>query len=163
MSTSLYSLTVPALDGTPVDLTRYAGQVSLVVNLASQCGYTPQYHALQALHDALAPQGFTVLGFPSNDFGQQEPGESAEIRAFCESRYGVRFPLFQKVVTRAGAAQSPVYRVLGESGHLPAWNFAKYIVDRDGRVTAFFPSPVAPDARELREALDAALLPASKP
>ncbi|MGE0040999.1 MAG: glutathione peroxidase [Vicinamibacterales bacterium] len=157
MSASLYSLAVPALDGSPVDLARFAGQVTLVVNVASQCGYTPQYGGLQALHDALAPQGFAVLGFPSNDFGRQEPGDAGEIRTFCETAFGVRFPLFAKVVTRPGDQQSPVYRLLGESGHLPAWNFAKYLVGRDGQVRAFFPSQVAPEARELREAIEAAL------
>ena len=159
-STSLYSLTVPALDGSPIDLARYDGKVSLVVNVASECGFTPQYSGLQALHDELAPRGFTVLGFPSNEFGHQEPGAPGEIQAFCESHYGVRFPLFQKVVTRAGTAQSPVYRALGESGYLPAWTFAKYVVGRDGRVKAFFPTQVAPDARELRAAIDAALVDA---
>ncbi|MGE3274007.1 MAG: glutathione peroxidase [Vicinamibacterales bacterium] len=153
MSASLYSLTVPALDGTPVDLSAYDGQVTLVVNVASACGFTPQYAGLQALHDALSPQGFAVLGFPSNDFGRQEPGSAEEIRTFCETSYGVRFPMFAKVETRPGPGQSPVYRLLGETGHLPAWNFAKYLVGRDGQVRAFFPSGVAPESREMREAL----------
>lgn len=157
LSRSFYSLAVPALDGTVIDLARFDGQVALVVNVASECGFTPQYAALQRLHDSYAARGFSVLGFPSNDFGGQEPGSAEEIRAFCDRQYGVTFPLFAKVGTKPGPEQSPVYALLAESGHLPTWNFFKYLIDRNGAVAAVFPSTVPPDAREVRSAIEAAL------
>jgi glutathione peroxidase len=153
-SGSLYDLKVTALDGTPADLAAYRGRVTLVVNVASQCGYTPQYAGLEKLHRELAPKGFAVLGFPSNDFGGQEPGSAEEIVTFCKRTYDVTFPMFAKVVTRKGEGQSPVYAFLGESGSLPQWNFSKYVVDKDGKVEAFFPSRVAPDAPELRAVIE---------
>jgi len=154
---SLYALEATTLQGVRAPLSQYAGTVTVVVNVASQCGYTPQYAGLQKLHDELKDRGFSVLGFPSNDFGGQEPGSPEEIQAFCKKNYGVTFPMFSKVVTKAGAGQSPVYAFLGKGGQLPAWNFSKYVVGKDGRVVAFFPSKVAPDARELREAIESAL------
>jgi glutathione peroxidase len=153
-SGSLYDLKVTALDGTPADLAAYRGKVTLVVNVASQCGYTPQYAGLEKLHRELAPKGFAVLGFPSNDFGGQEPGSAEEIATFCKRTYDVSFPMFAKAVTRKGPEQSPVYAFLGESGSLPQWNFSKYVVDKDGKVEGFFPSRVAPDAPELRAAIE---------
>jgi len=153
-SGSLYDLKLTALDGTPADLAAYRGKVTLVVNVASQCGYTPQYAGLEKLHRELGPKGFAVLGFPSNDFGGQEPGSAEEIATFCKRTYDVSFPMFAKVVTKRGAGQSPVYAFLGESGSLPQWNFSKYVVDKDGKVEAFFPSRVAPDAPELRAAIE---------
>lgn len=155
--TSLYDLKVKALNGSPADLGAYRGKVALVVNVASRCGYTPQYEGLEKLHRELQDQGVVVLGFPSNDFGGQEPGTAEEIASFCKLNYGVSFPLFEKSVTKAGEAQSPVYRFLGASGNLPGWNFSKYVVDRQGRVAAFFPSRVAPGAPELRAAIAQAL------
>jgi len=154
---SLYSLKVPALSGESVDLKKYEGKVTLVVNVASQCGFTPQYKGLQQLHTELSPRGFSVLGFPSNDFGAQEPGSATEIKAFCEKNYGVTFPMFSKVVTKAGPDQSAVYSFLGQTGNLPQWNFSKYVIGKDGKVVAFFPSKVAPDAPELRQAIEKAL------
>lgn len=151
---SLYDLKVSTLDGKPADLSAYRGKVTLVVNVASQCGYTPQYSGLEKLHRELAPKGFAVLGFPSNDFGGQEPGTAEEIGQFCQKNYGVTFPMFAKVVTRKEPGQSPVYAFLGESGSLPQWNFSKYIVGQDGKVEAFFPSRVAPDAPELRAVIE---------
>ncbi len=156
-SGSLYDLKATSLDGKPSDLAAYRGTVTLVVNVASQCGYTTQYAGLERLHRDLAPRGFAVLGFPSNDFGGQEPGTPKEITEFCRRHYDVTFPVFAKVVTNAGPQQSPVYAFLGESGSLPQWNFAKYVVNKDGKVTAFFPSRVAPDAPQLRSALEKAL------
>ena len=156
-SGSLYDLQVTTLDGKPADLAAYRGKVTLVVNVASQCGYTPQYAGLEKLHRELGPKGFAVLGFPSNDFGGQEPGSAEEIATFCKRTYDVSFPMFAKVVTRKGPGQSPVYAFLGESGSLPQWNFSKYVVDKDGKVEAFFPSRVAPDAPELRAAIEKAL------
>jgi len=154
---SLYSLKTTTLDGKPVDLSQYKGKVTLAVNVASQCGFTPQYAGLEKLHEELKGRGFTVLGFPSNDFGGQEPGSPAEIATFCKKNYGVTFALFAKLVTKAGPDQSPVYAFLGKSGQLPAWNFGKYVVDKDGKVVAYFPSKVAPESKELRDAIESAL------
>jgi glutathione peroxidase len=157
LSRSLYSLHAPDLDGHDVALSRFADQVTLVVNVASECGFTPQYRGLQALHAELAPRGFAVLGFPSNEFGAQEPGSAADIRAFCDQQYRVTFPMFARTETKGGAGQSPVYTLLGESGKLPNWNFCKYLIGRDGQAFAFFPPQVTPDSRELRDAIVTAL------
>ncbi|HEY7138911.1 MAG TPA: glutathione peroxidase [Methylomirabilota bacterium] len=155
---SLYRLTTTTLEGQPADLKAYAGKVALVVNVASQCGYTPQYAGLEKLYAELKGKGFVVLGFPSNDFGGQEPGTAAEIRQFCTLNYDVSFPLFDKVVTKAGAGQSPVYANLQkQSGELPSWNFAKYLVSKDGKVLKFYKSGVTPDDPALRKDIEAAL------
>jgi glutathione peroxidase len=154
---SLYDIAVKALDGTPGNLAQYKGTVTLVVNVASQCAYTPQYAGLEKLYREIKGKGVTVLGFPSNDFGGQEPGSAAEIQRFCKLNYDVTFPMFEKLVTRRGPSQSPVYAYLGRSGNLPQWNFAKYVVDKQGRVTAFFPSDVTPEDPALRRALTDAL------
>ena len=154
---SFYSLKTSTLQGQPADLGQFAGKVTLVVNVASQCGFTPQYAGLEKLHEELAGRGFAVLGFPSNDFGSQEPGSSEEIATFCKKNYGVTFPMFSKLVTKAGPDQSPIYAFLGQGGQLPAWNFSKYLVGKDGKVIAFYPSKVAPESKELRDAIEAAL------
>ena len=155
---SLYQLTTKTLEGQPADLKAYSGKVALVVNVASQCGYTPQYAGLEKLYADLKGRGFVVLGFPSNDFGGQEPGTAAEIRQFCSLNYDVTFPLFEKVVTKAGAAQSPVYANLQkQSGNLPSWNFAKYLVGKDGKVVKFYKSDVKPDDAALRKDIETAL------
>jgi glutathione peroxidase len=154
---SFYDLKVTTLAGQPADLGAFRGKVTMVVNVASQCGFTPQYAGLEKLYRELSPKGFTILGFPSNDFGGQEPGSAEEIQQFCRRSYDVTFPMFSKVVTKAGPGQSPVYAFLGESGSLPQWNFGKYVLDENGKVTAFFPSRVTPDAPELRAAIDKAL------
>lgn len=155
---NLYSLKTTFLDGTPADLSAYRGKVTLVVNVASECGYTPQYAGLQKLHAELKGRGFAVLGFPSNDFGAQEPGSPEQIRQFCTTKYHVDFPLFGKVQTKTGAGQSPVYAMLGAAaGKLPNWNFCKYLVGKDGTVIAFHPSKTAPDDPALRAAIEAAL------
>ena len=154
---SLYALDAKTLQGREEPLSRYAGKVTLVVNVASQCGYTPQYAGLEKLHRELSGRGFSVLGFPSNDFGAQEPGTPQEIATFCETNYGVTFPMFEKVVTKAGTAQSPIYEFLGRAGQLPSWNFGKYLVGKDGKVIKFFPHKVAPESRELGEAIASAL------
>jgi glutathione peroxidase len=145
------------LSGQPADLSQYAGKVTLVVNVASQCGYTPQYAGLQKLYDEMKGRGVEVLGFPSNDFGGQEPGSAEEIATFCKKNYGVTFPMFSKVVTKAGADQSPIYGFLGQGGTLPSWNFGKYVIGKDGKVVGYYPSKVTPDAKELKDALEAAL------
>ena len=135
----------------------YAGQVLLVVNTASKCGFTPQYEGLEALHQKYSPQGFAVLGFPSNDFMGQEPGSEAEIQEFCTLTYGVKFPMFEKVVVR-GAEATPFYRELASAtGDQPGWNFHKYLIGRDGTVVASFGSRTKPDAPELVEAIEKAI------
>jgi glutathione peroxidase len=154
---SFHDLKAQTLAGQPADLAAYRGKVLLVVNTASECGYTPQYAGLEKLHREMSPKGFSVLGFPSNDFGGQEPGTAQEIAEFCRKNYGVTFPMFSKISTRPGPTQSPVYAFLGASGNLPSWNFAKYLIGKDGRVTAFFPSAVTPDSPELRGAIAKAL------
>jgi len=154
---SLYDFKTKTLEGKPADLGAYKGKVSLVVNVASKCGYTPQYEGLEKLHKDMQAKGVNVLGFPSNDFGEQEPGTAQEIATFCRLTYDVTFPMFEKVVTRKGAGQSPVYAFLGASGKLPAWNFSKYVVDKQGKVVAFFPSEVEPEDPALRAAITKAL------
>jgi glutathione peroxidase len=155
--TSFYDLKTMSLDGKPGNLAQYKGTVSLVVNVASKCGYTPQYEGLEKLQREMKGKGFNVLGFPSNDFGGQEPGTAQEIATFCKLTYDVTFPMFEKVVTKKGAGQSPVYTFLGASGNLPAWNFSKYIVDKHGKVVAFFPSQVPPEDPTLRAAIAKAI------
>ena len=154
---SLYSLKTTTLSGKPADLGDYSGKVTLVVNVASQCGFTPQYKGLEALHTELASKGFSVLGFPSNEFGGQEPGSAEEIQTFCQKNYGVTFPMFSKLVTKPGPEQSPIYALLTKGGDAPSWNFCKYLVGKDGKVIAFFPSKVTPESKELRDAIAAAL------
>jgi glutathione peroxidase len=156
-ASSLYELKTETLQGKPADLGAYRGKVTLVVNTASECGYTPQYEGLEKLHREMSARGFSVLGFPSNDFGGQEPGTAQEIAEFCRKNYGVTFPMFAKLVTRPGPNQSPIYTFLGSSGHLPSWNFAKYLIGKDGAVVAFFPSAVTPESTELRGAIATAL------
>ena len=146
-----------------VNLAReYAGQVLLVVNTASKCGYTPQYEGLEALHGRYSGRGFAVLGFPSNDFLGQEPGSEAQIREFCTLTYGVKFPMFEKVQVK-GRDATPLYRRLrAATGEAPGWNFHKYLIDREGRVVATFPSKSRPDAPVLKAAIEK-LLAAPRP
>ena len=153
---SLYDLTVNTLAGKPQPLAVYKGKVALVVNTASECGFTPQYAGLEKLYEEYQSKGLVILGFPSNDFGAQEPGSAEQIKTFCQKNYGVTFPMFEKVATKGGS-QSPVYKLLTASYGEPKWNFHKYLVGKDGQVRRAFPSNVAPDARELRAAVDAAL------
>jgi len=155
---SFYDLTANTLDGAPKKLSDYKGKVLVVVNTASQCGYTPQYAGLEKLYEDYKDKGVVVLGFPSNDFGGQEPGTAAEIKTFCEKKYHVTFPLFAKVKTK-GEGQSPVYTFLVAKNGAPKWNFHKYVVGKDGQVTASFPSSVKPDSEELKNAIEAALKP----
>jgi glutathione peroxidase len=155
---SFYRLTTKTLEGQPADLGAYAGKVALVVNVASQCGYTPQYAGLERLYGELKDKGFVVLGFPSNDFGGQEPGTAQEIRQFCSINYNVTFPLFDKVITKAGAGQSPVYANLQkQSGELPGWNFSKYLLGKDGKVVKFYKSGVKPEDPGLRKDIETTL------
>lgn len=153
---SLHDLSANTLDGAPKKLSDYKGQVLVVVNTASQCGYTPQYAGLESLYQSYKDKGVVVLGFPSNDFGGQEPGTAAEIKTFCEKRYRVTFPMFDKVTTK-GEGRSPVYAFLAAKDGAPKWNFHKYVVGKDGQVEASFPSSVKPDSDELKRAIEAAL------
>ena len=146
------------IDGNDVDLTRFGGQVLMLVNVASRCGYTPQYEGLEALYERYRRRGFAVLGFPSNDFGGQEPGTNAEIKQFCRATWGVEFPMFAKLSV-LGPEQHPLYAELAglapPLGGEVAWNFQKYLVDRRGVVRAKFPSRTAPDDPRLIEQLEA--------
>jgi glutathione peroxidase len=154
---SFYEMKTTYLDGKPADLGAFKGKVTLVVNVASKCGFTPQYAGLEKLQKDMAGKNFSVLGFPSNDFGGQEPGTPEEIATFCKRTYDVDFPMFSKVVTKAGDTQSPIYKFLGASGNLPKWNFSKYVVDKNGKIVAFFASPVKPDSPELLDAIKKAM------
>jgi glutathione peroxidase len=153
---SFFDLTARTLDGTPQPLAAYRGQVVLVVNTASECGFTPQYGGLEKLYDEYKGKGFTVLGFPSNDFGGQEPGTAEQIASFCSTNYDISFPLFEKVRTK-GPGQSPVYAFVTKQHGEPKWNFHKYLIGKDGQVLAAFPSKVTPESAELRGAIDQAL------
>ena len=134
---------------------RFEGKVLLIVNTASKCGFTPQYEGLEALHAKYSAQGFAVVGFPSNDFRQQEPGSEKEIQEFCTLTYGVKFPMFEKVHVKEGEAD-PFYAKLAAAsqGHFPSWNFYKYLVDRSGKVVADFPSKVTPSDADLVKAIE---------
>ena len=135
----------------------HAGQVLLVVNTASKCGFTKQYEGLEALHQQLSPRGFAVIGFPSNDFLGQEPGSEEQIAEFCTLTYGVRFPMYEKVVVTGPQATGLYRQLTAATGVAPGWNFHKYLIGRDGRVRAQFGSRVTPDAPELRAAIEQAL------
>jgi glutathione peroxidase len=136
----VYDFTAKSLAGEDIPLKRYEGQVMLIVNTASKCGFTPQYQGLEMLHQSLGPRGFAVLGFPCNQFGGQEPGDAAQIEEFCASHYAVSFPMFAKIDVNGGNAH-PLFNFLknAKSGLLGAsikWNFTKFLVDRSGKVVA---------------------------
>ncbi len=144
--------TLKRIDGEPEALEDYRGQVLMLVNVASKCGFTPQYEGLERLYDRYRDRGFSVLGFPSNDFGAQEPGSNAEIATFCRSTYGVRFPMFEKIHVM-GEDAHPLYRFLTDRppplGGPVKWNFQKYLVDRNGQVVARYGSRTEPEDPEL--------------
>lgn len=148
----------PLAGKTPVNLsTAYRGQVLLVVNTASKCGFTPQFEALEALHARYKPRGFAVLGFPSGDFMNQEYGDEKKIQEFCTLTYGVKFPMFQKVHV-VGDEATPFYKALqSATGESPKWNFHKYLIGRDGKVVASFGSRTRPDAPEVIQAIEKAV------
>lgn len=136
-------------DDAPQDLCQYAGKVLLVVNTASYCGFTPQYQGLEALYARYRDRGLVVLGFPSNEFGKQEPGSSKEIADFCFNTYGVKFPMFAKSSVK-GEQANPLHAELARAtGQAPKWNFTKYLIDRNGKVVEHYPSKVKPEDREL--------------
>ena len=152
----LFAFSARDLEGHEQPLARYRGQVALVVNTASECGFTPQYAGLESLYRRYRDRGFVVLGFPSDDFGGQEPGTEAEIAAFTRTQFGVTFPLFSKVHADEENA-SGVFAMLGHALGFPKWNFHKYLVDRQGRPIAAFSSWTEPESRELRAAVEEAL------
>lgn len=154
---SFYDLALKNLEGQSVDMAAYLGKVVLVVNVASYCGYTAQYGGLEKLYREYAPRGFEVLGFPSNEFGAQEPGTPAEIRKFVTEKYGVTFPMFAKSVIAPGPDQSAAFAFLGRSGKVPKWNFGKYLVGKDGKVIDLFSSDDTPESDKLRRAIEKAL------
>jgi glutathione peroxidase len=140
---------VKDIDGKEADLAQYKGKVVLIVNVASKCGYTPQYEGLEALYKKYADQGLVIIGFPANDFGAQEPGTNEDIAKFCSSKYSVTFPMMAKIST-LGSEKAPIYKFLTEkatagdfAGEI-AWNFNKFLIDRNGNIIARYGSPVAP-------------------
>lgn len=151
-----------SLAGKEVDLSKYQGKVVLMVNVASKCGYTPQYAGLEKLHEKYADKGLVILGFPCNEFGGQEPGTDEDIAGFCDKNYGVKFDMFSKIVVN-GAGQCPLYSYLTSPQSDPKfagpikWNFEKFLVDREGNVIARFPSKVAPESPELVKAVEDAM------
>jgi glutathione peroxidase len=163
MATSLfaagiYSFTLNSIDGQPAPLADYKGKVVLIVNVASQCGFTPQYSALEAIYEKYKDQGFVILGFPANNFGAQEPGTNEEIKTFCSRKYSVTFPMYAKISVK-GNDQAPLYAYLtketgaGIAGDIK-WNFTKFLVDRDGKVVQRFEPAVTPDSKEVIAAIE---------
>lgn len=155
--TSIQDIPLKDIDSKETTLKAYAGKVLLIVNVASECGYTPQYAGLQALHEKLGSRGFSVLGFPSNDFGGQEPGNEEQIKNFCTLNYKVTFPMFAKVTIK-GENKHPLYAALQTAaGADVGWNFEKFLIGKDGKVLQHFGSDVEPDSPALLEAVEAAL------
>jgi len=157
---TIYDFKTADIDGKPVDLKKYKGKVLLVVNVASKCGLTPQYNGLEKLQKQYASKGFSVLGFPANNFNGQEPGTNEEIKEFCSATYGVTFPMFSKISVN-GADRAPIYKWLIESSDRPKddieWNFAKFLVGKDGKVLARFSPRDTPESEKVVKAIEAAL------
>ena len=154
-----FDFSFTAIDGKPMPFAQYRGKVLLVVNTASECGYTPQYKGLEELSERYSQRGLLVVGVPSNDFGAQEPGSDAEIANFCETKFHVTFPMTHKEPVIGGAAH-PFYKwIAGQLGedHLPKWNFTKYLVGRDGAIRGLFSSKVKPESPELVQAIETEL------
>lgn len=155
--TNVQDIAIKDIDGKDTTLKAYAGKVLLIVNVASECGYTPQYEGLEALYEKMKAQGLVVMGFPCNDFGGQEPGSEAEIKNFCSTRFKVTFPMFSKVAIK-GEGKSPLYEALQSAvGGEVGWNFEKFLIGKDGKVLQRFTSDVEPDSPELKAAIEAAL------
>jgi len=160
-ASGLYSFTLNSIDGKPAPLVDYKGKVALLVNVASQCGYTPQYAPLESVYEKYKDQGFVILGFPANNFGAQEPGTNEEIKTFCNRKYSVTFPMYAKISVK-GADQAPLYSYLttqtapGISGEIK-WNFTKFLVDKNGNVVKRFEPAVTPDSQEVVAAIEAEL------
>jgi glutathione peroxidase len=160
---SIYDFTLPSIDGKPIPLASFKGKVVLMVNVASQCGYTPQYTALETIYEKYKDRGFVVLGFPANNFGQQEPGTNAEIKTFCSTKYNVTFPMFSKISVE-GRDQNPLYAYLTKRANPSVagdiqWNFTKFLVDRSGQVVRRFEPPVTPDSSQVIDSIEKLLKP----
>ena len=159
---SVYDYTLNSIDGSPAPLAAYKGKVLLIVNVASKCGFTPQYKELEAIYEKYKDQGFVIAGFPANNFGAQEPGSNEEIKTFCSRNYNVTFPMMSKVSVK-GADTTPLYQYLTDKTANPKtggdikWNFTKFLVDKKGNVINRFESAVTPEATELVKAVEAAL------
>jgi glutathione peroxidase len=150
-STSVYDFKMNSIDGKVIDFSTYKGKTLLIVNVASKCGFTPQYKELQQLHESYGKK-IIILGFPANDFGGQEPGTNTEIAEFCQKNYGVDFQMFEKIAV-TGKDQHPLYQFLKEkTGSEPSWNFCKYLVKPDGTIK-FYPSKVSPMDKEIVDAI----------
>lgn len=162
MANSIHEFSVKTIDGKDKSLADYKGRVLLVVNVASECGYTPQYEGLEKLHEEYGPKGLSVLGFPANDFGAQEPGSEADIKSFCTSKFGVKFDMFSKVKV-LGEGAHPVYDWLQSTESNPKfggpvkWNFNKFLVDKNGEVVGRFLHKVEPTSADVRAAIEKAL------
>jgi glutathione peroxidase len=160
-ASSIYAFTLPSIDGKPLPLANFKGKVVLVVNVASRCGFTPQYSALESTYEKYKDQGFVILGFPANNFGSQEPGTNQEIKTFCQTKYSVTFPMYAKVSVK-GDDQTPLYAYLTTKAN-PAlagdikWNFTKFLVDRNGNIVKRFEPDVTPDSPEVIAAIQQAL------
>ena len=157
-ASSVYDFTLPAIDGEPTSLSHYKGKVVLLVNVASRCGFTPQYSALESIYEKYKDQGLVLLGFPANNFGAQEPGTNAEIKSFCTLKYSVTFPMFAKVSVK-GDDTTPLYQYLTQQANPTVagdikWNFTKFLVDRSGKVVARFEPAVKPDSPEVTAAVE---------
>jgi glutathione peroxidase len=157
-ASNVYDFTLPNIDGKPMPLADFKGKVVLMVNVASQCGYTPQYTALEAIYEKYKAQGFVIAGFPANNFGAQEPGTNEEIKTFCTRKYSVTFPMYSKVSVK-GDDQTPLYQYLTKQTPAPIagdiqWNFTKFLVDRKGNVVQRFESKVKPDSPEVTSAIE---------
>lgn len=154
---SLFDFKLKNISGEEIALSDYEGDVLLIVNTASECGFTPQYKGLQSLYETFRPKGFSVLGFPANNFGGQEPGTEEEIQKFCDTTFGVTFPLFSKVSVKGGD-QHPLFdwltrqKVKGASGAIK-WNFEKFLIDREGRLVRRFRSVTSPDSKKMERAV----------
>jgi len=155
-ASSIYEFTPNSIDGAPAPLSAYRGKVALVVNVASKCGYTPQYAGLESLYEKYKDKGLVVLGFPANNFGAQEPGSDSEIKTFCSTRYNVSFPMFSKISV-AGADQAPLYQYLTSTAGDVKWNFTKFLIGKDGKVIRKFDSAVTPSSPEVISAVESAL------
>jgi len=161
-ATTIHDFTLNSIDGQPTSLGQFKGKVVLIVNVASRCGFTPQYVGLEALYNKYKDRGLVILGFPANNFLRQEPGSNEAIKAFCSTKYHVTFPMFAKVSVK-GADKTPLYQFLTDKKANPAtggeigWNFTKFLADRNGKVIARFASRVEPESAELTSAIEAAL------
>ena len=153
---SVYDFSLKSIDGQNMPLSAYKGKTVLVVNTASQCGFTPQYTGLEAVYNQYKDKGLVLVGVPANNFGGQEPGTNAEIKTFCSRNYHVTFPMASKVSVK-GSDQDPLFKYLSQTAGEPKWNFTKYLIGRDGKVIKKFDSPVKPESPELTSAIEAAL------